>query len=132
MKTLWKSIKCRVWMIVSLVLVVLLAVVTALTSTIFSSIISTVIGGRRAVYADGVEPIYTSDYNTKAATLDAANQLNQTICEEGFVLLKNESNALPMRTEKSEGSGRPKISVFGKNSVNIAYGGTGSGGAMET
>ena len=132
MKTLWKSIKCRVWMIVSLVLVVLLAVVTALTSTIFSSIISTVIGGRRAVYADGVEPIYTSDYNTKAATLDAANQLNQTICEEGFVLLKNESNALPMRTEKSEGSGRPKISVFGKNSVNIAYGGTGSGGAMES
>lgn len=132
MKTLWKSIKCRVWMIVSAVLVVLLAVVTALTGTVFSSVISTVLGGRRAVYADGVEPIYTSDYNTKAATLDAANQLNQTICEEGFVLLKNENNALPIKTSKSGGSETPKISIFGKNSVNLAYGGTGSGGAMNS
>lgn len=132
MKTFWKSVKCRVWMIVSLVVAVLFAVITVLTTTIFSSIISTVVGGRRVVYADGIDPIYTSDYNTKAATLEAANALNERACEEGFVLLKNEDNALPMATRESGGNQTPRISVFGKNSVNLAYGGTGSGGAMDS
>lgn len=132
MKSFWNNIKCRVWAIVSLVLVVLFAVITVLTSTVFSSVISNVLGGRRAVYADGVEPIYVSDYPTKAATLEAANKLNEDITGEGFVLLKNENNALPIKTSESGGDETPKISIFGKNSVDLAYGGTGSGGAMNS
>ena len=49
-----------------------------------------------------------------------------------MVLLKNKENALPVATPESEqnkASAKPKISVFGKNSVNLAYGGSGSGGA---
>ena len=47
----------------------------------------------------------------------AAGMLNQEICEEGFVLLKNESQALPL-TE-----GAMHVSVFGKNSANLVLGG---------
>ncbi len=135
MKTFWKNIKCRVWMIVSIVLVVLFIVITILTTTTFSSVISNVIGGKRAVYEDGVESIYLSDYDSKSETLDAANELNEQVCEEGFVLLKNEDEALPIYTKKSKNAGSsdtPKVSVFGKNSVNLAVGGTGSAGPMST
>ncbi|MDY0373676.1 MAG: glycoside hydrolase family 3 N-terminal domain-containing protein, partial [Candidatus Izemoplasmatales bacterium] len=46
---------------------------------------------------------------------------NIDVCLEGFVLLKNESDTLPI--EKNL-----QVSVFGKNSVNLAYSGSGSGG----
>ena len=48
--------------------------------------------------------------------------LNEEIAYEGFVLLKNTDNALPLTGQNV------KISVFGKNSVNLVYGGSGSGG----
>lgn len=41
---------------------------------------------------------------------------------EGAVLLKNEDNALPL------GSGEKKLALFGQNSVDFVYGGSGSGG----
>ena len=50
--------------------------------------------------------------------------MNIQICEEGFVLLKNEDNVLPLATSASDPK---KVSVFGKNSVNLVYGGSGSG-----
>lgn len=51
-----------------------------------------------------------------------------------MVLLKNKNNALPVKTPKSDKSVKenPKISIFGKNSVNLAYGGSGSGGGNTT
>lgn len=56
--------------------------------------------------------------DSKEAALDAANRVNERICEEGFVLLKNEG-ALPLDSSA-------KISVFGMNSVDMVYGGSGS------
>ena len=50
-----------------------------------------------------------------------AQTLNLKVAEEGFALLKNEANALPLERGA-------KISVFSKNSVNLSYGGSGSGG----
>lgn len=119
-----------VWLSVSSFLIVLLLVVTILTSTIFYDILCTVIGGERARYAAGVEPIYTTEYNSKAEVLEAANKFNEQVCEEGFVLLKNKDNALPVKTPVSDPSvsAKPTVSVFGKNSVNLAYSGSGSGG----
>lgn len=55
---------------------------------------------------------------TKEDALAAANQLNETICEEGFVLLKNDGS-LPL-------SSGAKVSVYGMNSVDMVYGGSGS------
>lgn len=111
-------------------LVVLLAVVTVLSATVFFETFSSVLGGKRPVFADGIESVYLPDYESKEDTLEAANAFNEKICEEGFVLLRNENDVLPLKTPVSDESVsvRPKISVFGKNSVNFVYGGSGSGG----
>ena len=47
--------------------------------------------------------------------------MNEQICDEGFVLLKNKDNFLPMA-----GQGQ-KVSLVGKSSGNLVRGGGGSG-----
>ncbi len=54
------------------------------------------------------------------ASIDEAKELCTQIAEEGVVLLKNDSAALPL----AEGA---KVNVFGWSSTNPVYGGTGSG-----
>ncbi|OUQ23998.1 beta-glucosidase [Flavonifractor sp. An135] len=56
-------------------------------------------------------------------TAASANELCQTIAEEGIVLVKNEG-ALPLSNTK--------LNVFGWSSTNPVYGGTGSGGLSES
>lgn len=56
---------------------------------------------------------------SKKEAYDNGNKVNTEICEEGMILLKNENNALPLR----KGA---KVSVFGKSSVDLVYGGSGS------
>lgn len=51
---------------------------------------------------------FLSDYDTVDEVVEAGKQFGQELVEEGTVLLKNEDNALPLKTEK-------KISLFGKN-----------------
>ena len=62
---------------------------------------------------------FTSDYETREEVLAANRQLNEDIESEGLVLLKNE-DSLPI-------GGNLKVSVFGKNSVSVLSGGSGSG-----
>jgi beta-glucosidase len=61
-----------------------------------------------------------SDFETEDDLLKAGNQLNEDIAGEGIVLLKNEDGALPYQGVK-------RVSIFGKNSASMAYGGSGSG-----
>lgn len=119
---IFKNTVSRVWAIVSIVLAVLLIVVTVLSCAVFYDLFETVLGGRRPVLASGITPLYTASEGceSKAAVFDAANDLNEKVCEEGFVLLKNKDDALPL----ARGA---KVSVFGKNSVDLSYGGSGSG-----
>lgn len=130
---LFKNKKTSAWFITTVVLVVFFAVVTILSTTVFYKTFNTVLpgGGERAVYADGVEPRYISDYEDKQDALEKSNEFNVTLNEEGIVLLKNEDNALPIYTPASGDkavSENPKISVFGKNSVNMVHSvRTGSG-----
>ena len=56
---------------------------------------------------------------SKEEVLEKGNELTKEICEEGMVLLKNDNCVLPL-------SANSKVSVFGKNSVNPVYGGSGS------
>ena len=56
---------------------------------------------------------------SKKEAYDNGNKVNTEICEEGMILLKNENNVLPLL----KGT---KVSVFGKNSVDLVYGGSGS------
>lgn len=129
-KKIWKNVASRVWFCVSIALVALFLVITILASSVkliyelFNMVLPG--GGPRPQYADGVESIYLSDYDSKKEVYAAARDMNQTICEEGFVLLKNEQKGSAKALPLAAGS---KISVFGKNSVNLAYGGSGSGGA---
>ena len=134
-KGIWKNKSSRVWVIVTAVVLVVCTLVTTLALTVkdFYELLNTVMpgGGPRAVYAEGIASFYLSDYTSKADVYEAARDMNQMICEEGMVLLKNENAALPLYTPESDSSVSQKVrvSVFGKNSVNIAYGGSGSGGA---
>lgn len=121
---IWKNISTRVWLIVTSVLLVLAIVVSSLASTLLYGTVASFLGGQRIVYADDDSEgmAYQTDegYEDNKSALAMGNAVNERITDEGMVLLKNE-NALPL----SKGA---KISVFGKNSVNLAYGGSGSGG----
>ncbi len=58
---------------------------------------------------------FTADYKSKTEAMNAADDLNIEICEEGFTLLKNDDSALPLAKNA-------KVSVFGKNSGDLFYG----------
>lgn len=132
MKKIFKRLGCRVWAGVGAALIILLLVVTILANTVLYPVVISVFGGPRAKFASDSAALFETEYENKAQVLEAANKYNETICEEGFVLLKNKDNALPVYTPESvnnRASAKPKVSVFGKNSVNIAIGGSGSGGS---
>ena len=122
MKSFFSYRSTKVWMAVSAVLIILAIVVNILASTMFNGLFDTVFGGVRPVYADGTASMYPAlNASSKEEALENAQNFNIRLAEEGFVLLKNENAALPL----AQGA---KISVFGKNSVNLSYGGSGSGG----
>ena len=62
---------------------------------------------------------YYTDFDTKQEAYNAGDSLNKKLMSEGITMLKNESS-LPLK----EGA---RVSVFGKRSTNLLYGGAGSG-----
>lgn len=128
MKINKKAIKSRglwSWFGVSVALIAILITVNILMLGIFRDIIDTVLGGLQPRFNPDVQPVYTSDYNSKKEVLDEGNKLNVKIEQEGAVLLLNEKissdkNSLPI----ARGS---KVSVFGHNSVDLVLTGSGSG-----
>lgn len=85
-------------------------------------LMDTLFGSQRPIYSDEVTSVYPAQKAaSKAEAFVNAQEINLKLAEEGFVLLKNENAALPM----NRGA---RISVFSKNSVNLSYGGSGSGG----
>ncbi len=69
------------------------------------------------IYRDLIT-VFTS--GTGTVTTDESEEVCQTIEEEGMVLLKNDEEALPLKSGA-------KISLFGQDSVDFVYGGSGSG-----
>ena len=122
-KTIFKYTRSRVWFIVSVSVIVFFVVVGLLAEFVFFTVIGNVLGARPVENFGG--NYYVSDYEDKDDAFEKSNLINEQIAEEGFTLLKNESNALPL----AEGA---RVSVFGKNSVNLAYGGSGSGAFTVT
>lgn len=115
------------WIAVTSFLLIFLIVLTVLENGLLYPIFTTVLGGKKPIFAgadEAYEKIYTSDYNNKDESVKAGNELNVKIEEEGAVLLLNEDGALPLKNGA-------KISVFGKNSVNLVLGGSGSGGGSS-
>lgn len=113
-----------VWSIVFAVLLVFsfAATMTATQNPFIRNTINSVMGDSERYLKSGNPEnyqYYTSDYADKNEALAAANALNERIVEEGIILLENKDNALPLITEK-------RITVFGKNSVDLVLGGSGS------
>ena len=100
------------------------------TLAVGTALLVSAVAGPQAAFAAASDaaagvPKYTTDYDSWQATLDAAAELNEQIGAEGFVLLKNEQSNLPF------GSTVRDISLFGKNSVNPVYSGSGSSGGTS-
>ena len=117
-----------------LALIFFIANIVATQEQFLYNTICSVLGRERRTLVSG-DPskyqYYTTEYKNKNEVLAAANSLNEEIVEEGIVLLKNQDDLLPIATPKSDENVKksPKISVFGHNSVNLVYGGSGSGGS---
>ncbi len=113
------------WFCVFVVLFVFVFVAVMLLSynPLIYNTVSSILGDRKRSLVSG-DPDkyvrYTGDYGTKDDVYAAANALNERIEEEGIVLLKNENSALPLSADERN------VTVFGKNSVNMVLGGTGS------
>ena len=123
MGLIWKNKKTRIWLIVTAIVLVLGIVVNAvlLSIPIVTNSLSLVFGGERAnITEDNRTEWYDRQYASKEEVLDAANDFVIEVEKEGIVLLKNENDALPLSGKDAH------ISVFGKNSVNIVYSGSGS------
>lgn len=92
---------------------------------IASNSLSLLFGGETAnIVEDHRSEWYDRQYESKEEVLAAAEELVVEVAEEGITLLKNEGGALPLA--KSD-----KVTVFGKNSVNLVYGGSGSAGNVS-
>ena len=125
MSFIWRHKKTKVWFIVTAIVLILEIIITTvlLKVPIAANSLSLVFGGERAnIVEDNREELYDREYADKAEVLSAANDFVIDVEKEGIVLLKNEDDVLPL---SSEGV---KVSVFGKNSVNLVYSGSGSGG----
>ena len=126
LKKLFSQKGVKAWTIVTSIVLVLAIVSNVLILTVFNTFFNFALGGPKAVYADGTIAMYEAENSTsKSEAFANANEMNIRLMEEGAVLLKNENAALPLDK-------KAKISVFGKNSVNLSYGNSGSsGGSLE-
>ena len=110
----------KIWAITSLVFTVLMIAITILAMTMFYDLFSNILGKERRIMADGTEQRFFTDFETKEEARLNGERVNELASSEGIVLLKNVDNSLPLSTGA-------KLSIFGKNSVNVVYGGSGSG-----
>jgi beta-glucosidase len=109
-------------MISCLCVILLIATIVVTQNKFLYYTICSVVGGSERTLISGNPDdykYYESEYSSKDEVLAAAHDLNEEICEEGFVLLKNEGEALPLKAQA-------KVTVFGKNSVDMVLGGSGS------
>ena len=122
-----KKPRTIIWLASSVVLVGLIVTANILANQ-YGSLINGVLGGERAIIDPSTyHAIYKPDegINNKKDALANGNRVTQKICDEGMVLLKNDNNALPL----PKGS---RVSIFGKNSVNLVYGGSGSAAPTQS
>ena len=119
-----KNKSTRLWFVVTALVLILAIVanVVCLTVPIVSNSLSLLFGGETSnVSEDLRDEWYDRQYSTKAEVLAAAKEFVVKVEGEGITLLKNDNSALPL-------SAGANVSVFGKNSVDLVYGGSGSAG----
>lgn len=128
MKFIWKHIGTRIWFLVTCILLVLAIVIsTVITSVpIITNSLSMVFGGERAnIVEDNRNELYNREFDSKADVRAAAENFVIDVEKEGAILLKNNNDALPLTMNQ------PAVSVFGKNSVDLVYSGSGSANSAK-
>ena len=103
--------------------IVLVALIIAnVVALNYATIITTYFGHTTSKVENGNDSAiyYESDYASDEDLYQAGLEMCETVEGEGLVLLKNEDDALPL------GEGM-KVSLFSESSVDLIYGGTGSG-----
>ena len=112
--------------IVSFLLVLAIALSIAANIPALQSIAFTYLGRGEAtpVQLEGTENwdtnYYEPQFSTKEETVENGEAVTRELCEEGFVLLKNQGGALPLDAGET-------ISLIGRGAVDPLYGGSGSG-----
>ena len=112
--------------IVSFLLVLAIALSIAANIPALQSIAFTYLGRGEAtpVQLEGTENwdtnYYEPQFSTKEETVKNGEAVTRELCEEGFVLLKNQDGALPLDAGET-------ISLIGRGAVDPLYGGSGSG-----
>ena len=118
-----KFLKPRViaWAATTVLLVGVLIAANYVCNNVISSLLdATMFGGKRPIIDKDAEGIpFEQDFASKAEAFENGNKVTEEICEEGMVLLKNENEALPLKKNA-------KVTVFGRNSIQLVYGGSGS------
>lgn len=125
-KKVYKKVKrkaTRPWKGLTLfsgMLAVVMIGATVVTS-MFDNTFSIFVGGTFNTFEKDPNAIYyPSDFDTAEEMVSYGEELCELVEAEGAALLMNENNALPL----TAGS---KVSLFSNSSVNLVYGGTGSG-----
>ena len=129
MKFIWKHLGTRIWLIVTSIVLVLALVISIVLTTvpIVGNSLTLVFGGERAnITEDRRDEQYDREFTSKADARAAAEDFVIEVEKEGAILLKNENDALPITKDS------PAVSVFGKNSVNLDYSGSGSANSSST
>ena len=128
-KKIFKHLATKIWFICSCVMAfLLLAVNVALSIPAARETVDLVfgrVGGGST--GDSSTEYYKKTTVSKEAAKQAGDDFNVNLAREGIVMLKNKNDAFPIDTKTST----KKVSVFGKNSASIVYGGSGSG-AVDT
>lgn len=112
----WKGLN-----ILSAVVAIIMIPATILLS-MFDNTVAAFVGGTfwTLENADEHAQYFQSDFNSAEEMIEYGLALCETVEVEGAALLMNENNALPL-------DAGAKVSCFSGSSVNIVYGGTGSG-----
>ena len=107
--------------IISGILAVVLVVATVLLS-MFDNTVAAFVGGTfwELENEDGNAVYFEGDFDTPEEMEAYGIELCKLVEAEGAALLMNENNALPLKVGA-------KVSCFSNSSVNLVYGGTGSG-----
>ena len=72
-KLFMKSVSCRIWMIVSAVVIALVIVVNVLSQTMLYDLFSLVIGAATPIYEEGVTPMYIPGAMSKTEEIGRAH-----------------------------------------------------------
>ncbi len=96
-------------------------IIAAVFTSIFDNSLSIFVGGTFNHFEKDPDAVYhTSDFASDEEMIAYGLELCELVEAEGAALLMNENHALPLK----EGE---KVSCFSNSSVNLVYGGTGSG-----